>query len=125
MSAAFLGIRSNWRIGMSKGAPAYGAKPQINDRLKRMYGNLFFQGPGKIEGTVKQKGLTENTPLSRKVILMREDTGIIIRTTWSDATTGAYSFNYVATGKAYTVITYDYMGAYRAVIADNLQAVAP
>jgi len=56
---------------------------------------------------------------------MREDTGIIIRTTWSDATTGAYSFNYVATGKAYTVITYDYMDAYRAVIADNLQAVVP
>ena len=114
---------AKWRLAMSKGAPAYGAKPQLSSRIKNMSGNFFFQGPGKIEGTVKQKGINGNVALHRKVLLLREDTGIIVRTTWSDAATGAYAFNNLAMDRAYTVISYDYTGAYRAVIADNQQAV--
>ena len=114
---------AKWRLAMSKGAPAYGSKPSLNSRVKKMSGNFFFQGPGKIEGTVAEKGINANVPLHRKVLLLREDTGIIIRATWSDASTGAYAFHNLAMDKAYTLISYDYTGAYRAVIADNQKAV--
>lgn len=86
-------------------------------------GNPFLHGYGTLAGTVKEQALPANVPLRRKVRLIRELDGLLIQETWSDATTGAYTFRNVQTEYRYTVVSYDYEHDYRAVIADNLQAV--
>jgi hypothetical protein len=84
--------------------------------------DIYFTGDGAIYGTVKEQGSPANVPLRRKVLLLDETTNIIMRETWSDAVTGAYSFANIDRSRRYTVITYDYTNNYRAVIADNLVA---
>ena len=80
-----------------------------------LYARLFG-----LSGTVKYKNTPTNTPVHRKVWLLREPGMRPIATTWSDATTGAYEFRYIAGGYKYTVVSFDYTQNYRAVIADNL-----
>lgn len=79
-------------------------------------------GPGTITGTVKEKAIPSNLPLSRKVRLMRERDGKCVRETWSDTTTGAYTFSGLDPAQTYTAIGYDHLHNYRAVAADNLAA---
>ena len=83
--------------------------------------DVFNGGLGLIIGTVKEKSLPANVPLARKVWLMDEASGMVVRETWSDATTGAYEFRGVKQGVKYTVLAYDYTHTYRAVVADNLE----
>ena len=87
----------------------------------RVRGNFYLGGTGRIVGTVKEKGLPDNLPLSRKVRLVRDFDMAFVDETWSDAA-GNYVFNDIAIGPRYSVISYDYTNTYRAVIADNLQA---
>jgi hypothetical protein len=87
-----------------------------NSNLK----DVYFGGRGYIIGTVKEKALPSNVPLHRRVRLIRERDGTCIRETWSDATTGNYAFYNIDETLKYTVVTYDYLNNYRAVIADNL-----
>jgi hypothetical protein len=75
-----------------------------------------------LSGTVKEQG-TPNAPLWRRVNLIEQVTGRVIREVWSDATTGAYSFPNIMGGRKYTVVSYDHTGYHRAVIADNLEPV--
>lgn len=82
--------------------------------------NLYYGGTGRITGTVKEKANPTNHPLHRKVLLLDEVTRTVIAETWSDATTGNYTFSNVAMQATYTVMTFDYLHNYRAVIADNL-----
>lgn len=77
-----------------------------------------FKGPGRISGTVK---VTPNSPVSRLLRLYREPGGLLVASTWSDAQ-GAYSFDNLALGYRYTVVSFDHTRLYRAVIADNLEA---
>ena len=79
-------------------------------------------GVGTITGTVKEKALPTNLPLSRKVRLMREWDGKRVRETWSDATTGAYTFTGLDVAQVYTAIASDHLRKYRATVADNLAA---
>jgi hypothetical protein len=79
-----------------------------------------FKGRGVITGTVKEKSLPANTPLRRLVRLHREPDGLFVRATWSDTVTGAYSFVGVRPDHKFFVTSFDYTGAYRAVIADNI-----
>jgi hypothetical protein len=81
-------------------------------------------GTFTLAGTVKQLG-SPNQPLRRRVNLIEEVSGRVIRETWSDATTGAYAFAGIAGGRTYSVISYDHANIYRAVIADKLQPTAP
>jgi hypothetical protein len=69
---------------------------------------------------VKEKSLPANTPLRRLVRLHREPDGLFVRATWSDTVTGAYSFVGVRPDHKFFVTSFDYTGAYRAVIADNI-----
>lgn len=80
----------------------------------------YWNGPGTLSGTVK---VTPNSPVHRKVRLINEATGQIVRETWSDETTGAYSFTGLDMTAKYTVMSYDYRHEYRAVVSDNLTAV--
>lgn len=78
--------------------------------------DIYFGGRGRVAGTVK---VTPATPVSRRVVLIDEASRLIIRETWSDAVSGAYSFDGVDTSREYTVLSYDHTGAYRAVVADG------
>lgn len=82
--------------------------------------DLQYGGIGTVYGTVKEKNTPANTPLRRKVRLIDERSGIVIRETWSDAVTGAYEFRGVKQGVPYTVLAYDHEHNFRAFAADNL-----
>lgn len=103
-------------------APSAGAvAPYSGPRLLTLQksGDTIHGGAGRITGTVKEKG-TPNAPLRRRVRLHRDVDGLMVRETWSDAATGAYTFTDINPAYAYTAIAYDYARNYRAVIADNL-----
>ena len=74
-----------------------------------------------IVGTVKEASLPVNHPLARRVRLINELDGRVVRETWSD-TAGDYSFSGIRGGRKYSVISYDHLHNYRAVIADNQEA---
>lgn len=79
--------------------------------------DIYFGGVGQVVGTVKN---TPATPVRRRVLLIEEATRAVIRETWSEAATGAYSFGRVAMNTTYTVVSYDHTQAFRAVVADRV-----
>lgn len=86
----------------------------------------WYSGAGKISGTVKEHGASVDAPVHRKVRLFDERSGFFIDETWSDPVTGNYVFTQLRVDIAYTVISYDYTKAFRAVVADRLvPKVAP
>ncbi|WP_404992077.1 hypothetical protein [Cupriavidus pauculus] len=80
--------------------------------------DIHFGGHGVIAGTVKEKGIPDQ-PLVRRVLLISENTRLLVAETWSDAS-GAYRFEFIDPAQRYSVISYDHQQMYRAVIADNL-----
>lgn len=87
--------------------------------------DMYFGGTGQITGTVKEKTLPANVPLHRRVCLVEEKTRLLVAETWSDATTGNYTFDCIDMERTYTVMAYDHTGLYRAVIADNIIPTQP
>ncbi len=79
-----------------------------------------FKGRGRIAGTVKEKASPTDKPVARRVRLYREPDGVLVRTTWSHPVSGAYEFYGIPVDTKYTVVSHDYLGLYRAVLADNL-----
>jgi hypothetical protein len=75
-------------------------------------------GRGRVTGTVKVKG-TPDAAVYRKVRLVRERDGLVVRELWSDPVTGAYDFKYIDELQLWTVLSNDYTGAFRAVVADG------
>lgn len=86
--------------------------------------NHYYHGDHRIAGTVKHrvKGVIADEPLRRHVLLIDQATYAVVRETWSDAATGAYSFDYIDDVPRYLVIAFDHERQHRAVIADNLRA---
>lgn len=88
------------------------------------FGNILgrrdipFGGSGRIAGTVKEKG-TPDQPLQRRVQLYDETRSLLVAQTWSNPNTGAYLFENIDPTLTYTIISYDYTGTYRAVIANG------
>ena len=82
--------------------------------------DAYHGGLGIIYGTVKEKQTPANAPLRRKVWLLDERSGLVIRETWSDAATGGYEFRGIKQGTPYTVLAYDHAHNYRAFAGDNL-----
>lgn len=89
--------------------------------LPLAYRNTYQGGNGRVAGTVKIKG-SPNAPVQRKVRLIDEFTGLMVREVFSDPVTGAYEFKYVSTDHKYTVVSYDWANNFRAVLADNIAA---
>lgn len=87
--------------------------------IKDVTSGLLGQGIGRVRGTVKETG-TPTSPVFRRVRLIRERDGFLIREVWSDKVTGAYDFTYVDELQTWTVVSYDHNHNYRAVVADNL-----
>jgi len=81
--------------------------------------NIYQGGMGRVAGTVKVTG-TPNAPVHRKVNLIDEATSMCVQSQWSDAITGAYTFDNVDLNAKFTVVSYDHLHNYRAVIADNI-----
>lgn len=80
----------------------------------------YFGGSGVITGTVKEKHTPTNTPVYRRVRLIRDRDGLFIRETWSDPVTGNYSFSDIDAAETYTALSYDHTGNFRVVAADKL-----
>src|SRR5690606_28545790 len=76
-------------------------------------------------GTVELAG-TPNLLLRRRVELWNQRDKRMVRETWSDATTGAWSFDHIrgGDGTRYSAVTYDHTNQKQAVIADNLKLEA-
>lgn len=86
--------------------------------LKDYVSGVVGTGRGRVTGTVKETG-TPSTPVHRKVRLIRERDGMLMREVWSHPVTGVYSFDYVDELQKFTVLSYDHTGAFRAVVADG------
>ncbi|SCK61177.1 hypothetical protein VAR608DRAFT_6993 [Variovorax sp. HW608] len=95
-----------------------GLRPLIGNR------NHYYHGGYRIAGTVKHrvKGVIANAPLRRRVLLIDQATYVVVRETWSDAATGAYSFDHIDAEPRYLVIAFGHERQHRAVVADNLRA---
>lgn len=107
----------------SAGAAAPYSGPKLLALQKS--GDYIHGGKGFITGTVEEKA-TPNIPLRRRVRLHRDVDGMMVRETWSDAVTGAYTFTDINPAYTYHTIAFDYARNYLAVIADNLTPeVAP
>jgi len=82
----------------------------------------FDSGPLQIIGTTKNTG-TPPTPVRRRVRLHEQCSGRIVRETWSDATTGAYTFAGLRQ-TLYYVTAFDHTGTYGGVIETDVTPVA-
>lgn len=82
----------------------------------------FDSGSLQITGTTKNTG-TPPTPVRRRVRLHEQSSGRIVRETWSDATTGAYTFAGLRL-TAYYVTAFDHTGTYGGVIEADVTPVA-
>jgi len=91
-------------------------------RQQTILRNHYYAGAYRISGTVKEKAVPVDVPVSRRVLLFDERANVVVRETWSDAVTGAYAFEQLQPAVRYVVIAYDHQHDYRAVIADNLTA---
>lgn len=76
-------------------------------------------GSYRITGTTKNKAMPSDIPVARRVRLHEQSSGRLVRETWSDATTGAYSFTSLRL-TTYYVVSFDHTGTFGGVIADNL-----
>ena len=96
------------------------AAPTFTALLGPMPSGLDAEDGGvyRVAATVKIKG-TPNTPVARRVVLHDQLSGRVVRSTWSDAATGAYAFERIRRGPFY-VAAFDHTGDKRAEIVDNL-----
>lgn len=79
----------------------------------------FDSGPLQITGTTKNAG-TPATPVSRRVRLHEQSSGRIVRESWSDATTGAYTFAGLRLTRYY-ITAFDHTGEFGGVIETDVQ----
>ena len=91
----------------SAGAAAPYSGPKLLALQKS--GDYIHGGKGFITGTVEEKA-TPNIPLRRRVRLHRDVDGMMVRETWSHATTGAYTFTDINPAYTYTVVVYPVTG---------------
>ena len=86
--------------------------------------NQYHGGAGFVAGTVKERAKNapegSEVPVWRRVRLYDERSGNCLRETWSDATTGAYRFDYIDMERVYTVLSYDHNGKFVAEAASGL-----
>lgn len=80
--------------------------------------DLLDGGRYRITGTTKNTG-TPELPVRRRVRLHDQLTGRAFREVWSDATTGAWSFERIRAGTFY-VTAFDHTGTYSGVIETDV-----
>ena len=90
-----------------------GLRPLVRPRYDANFG-----GNLKIVGTTKVKGAPDS-PVRRRVSLHDQSTGLLVRSQWSDAVTGAYLFDLIKPG-VYYVVSFDHTGLHNGVIATGV-----
>jgi hypothetical protein len=80
--------------------------------------DLVDGGFQRVTGTTKNTG-TPETPVRRRVRLHDQPTGRAVREVWSDATTGAYTFDRIRSGLFY-VVGFDHTGQFSGVIETDV-----
>lgn len=83
-------------------------------------------GLGYIASTVEKQEESDPapSPVARRVVLLVEPTLQQVAETVSDPVTGAYRFDGLSMSARFTVVAYDHLRNWRAVIADGLAAKA-
>lgn len=118
--ASPLGNAETMVVGGISDASPLGDLPSLTVTLSKA-DRVYWGGLGKIVGTAKIKG-TPNTPVHRRVRLIREVDAVCVDEQWSDPATGAYEFLGIDPALLYTVIVYDGPRVFRAAVQD---AVVP
>lgn len=92
--------------------------------LKPLLGHAM--GLGYIADVVEKQEESDPapSPVSRRVVLLVEPSLQQVAQTWSDPVTGAYRFDGLSMSARFTVVAYDHLRNWRAVIADGLAAKA-
>ena len=105
----------DWSPGSTRGMT-----PVAPALLRPLLGHAM--GRGYIAATVKKQEQTDPAaiPVARRVALLVEPTMQHVAETWSDPATGAYRFDGINPGARFTVVAFDHLHDWRAVIADNL-----
>ena len=98
------------------GAPSVRLQPRPLHRTRDL---SEFGGAGRIAGTVNVDS-TPDYPVWRRVQLFDRRNNALVRETWSNPVTGAYSFDYINPARLYVVIAYDHTGGFNAEIRDNV-----
>lgn len=114
-SRSYTPLASQWDAG----TPITGQDTNIPIGLQ----NIYFKGTGVITGTIKMQDTPEDTPLRRRVQLIDQRTNVVVSETWSTMA-GDYQFKGLDTTRQWTVIAFDYKKQLRAVVSDNLKAIA-
>lgn len=88
--------------------------------VKDYASGVLGTGRGRVRGTVKQKG-SPDSPVYRRVALLRERDNFVVRpAVWSDPVTGEYSFDFIDELQVWAVLSNDYPGKRRSVVASGL-----
>ena len=82
-------------------------------------------GFARVFGTTKVKGTSSNVPIYAKVHLLRQVDKKHVRTTWSNAATGAFEFVGVDARQKYLVLAEDSTGSFRPVAIDGALVLYP
>lgn len=108
------------RQDFSNGVPK--AFPQSVLLAKPLLAAAVGLGNGYIADFVEKQEQTDPAPLplARRVVLLLEPTLQLVAETVSDAATGAYRFDGLNPAARFTVISFDHLHKFRAVLADNL-----
>jgi hypothetical protein len=102
-------------VRLSPGFPA-SVKRVVGAALRG--GDVRDGGAYRVAGTVAISG-TPDTPVRRQVRLFSKREARLVREVWSDAATGAYSFDNIKY-QSYFVVAHDYLTFYNAVIKDAI-----
>lgn len=90
-----------------------------NRNLRPVLSRRVYDAGGlRITGTTKNTG-TPEVPVRRRVRLHQQASGRPVADTWSDATTGAYSFENIRQGTYYAT-AFDHTGQYSGAIETDL-----
>lgn len=89
-----------------------------------IYAGSYFRVDREDAGVYRITGSTKNTgtpelPVRRRVRLHDQPSGRVVREVWSDATTGAYTFDRIRMGTFY-VTAFDHTGQFSGVIETDV-----
>lgn len=110
MSGQLIGEVIRHAPGAIAGAPIARSAGEVLQRDMRDGGSM------RIAATVTVAG----APARRRVRLHEQNTGLLLRETWSNAETGAYAFDYIAPNR-YFVIAFDHTGEFDPEAKADLQ----
>lgn len=106
-------------------APIAGAPRGALLPIARSTGDLTdLGGTGYISGIV-QIDANPDYPVSRRVTLLHERDGRVVRQMWSDPVTGAYRFEGLNPSYTYIVIGHDHTRVYNAEILAGIKPLLP